>query len=347
VQLYETVSAQQAFLSSLSTKLELYNREKSQMRQRVGELTKESEDARRENAKLLETLTKEMEHSKSLQGDVDKSAAHVRALEGSLMEEKRLRMAVEKELNSSRAQTDALQSQLSGMEYEVRQCIDKLGQMSSLKAQMSGLNGFLEDLQEQNVMLREELDLERQKARTKAASPINQRQLSPTFGPILARDPIKPFFQSSPEKTQNPPFPGMMESSPTKKSFATQPSVHTTSKTQPNTSEPTWPMKIKNTGGFSQKKSPLKLRNGLTTEPPIWTMRGGPSSPVKKEQRSQVALEQQAMGSQNTQMFSWLEMGNPNEEHTEEAPTFLFEEAEKAKLTVAEFTEYIQNLEDS
>lgn len=342
VQLCETVSSQQAFLSALSTKLELYNRDKAQMRQRLGEYQRDAEDARRENAKLLETLTGEMAHSKGLQGDMDKSTAHVRLLEDSLVEEKRLRMAAEKERDASRAQADALQAQLSELEFEIRQCIHKLGLMSALKAQMAGLSGFLEDLQEQNAMLREELVLERQRARKNGSSPI-QRHSPSVIGPILATDPTKKaFFQASPEKAQKTPFPGM-ESPP--KSFATKAS----SLQQKTSNGPVWsPIKNQKSGSPKKSSSVLKSRNGLTTEPPIWTMRG-PSSPTKKEPRQVVAHEQQAMGSQNTQMFSWLEMGNPTEHMDEyqEAPTFLFEEAQKAKHIVAEFTQYIQSLEDS
>jgi chromosome segregation ATPase len=288
-QLYETLISHQTFLESISDKMAVF-----------GNLRNLKEDVREEKSKN-ELLTSELD---ILRTKFDQERHELKAMHGKIydLQEEYRRVTVELEVEKQEKislrneyeklikEHDVVKSQVDDMEYEVRTCRDKLSYVVDLKNQVQGLNKFIQDLQDENMILRNSAKqvnfIENQEMNDNDLSTVIDRPETPMQK--LYGDPEKQ-FSKSPQKS--PEF-------------------------------------------FSKGLNAKVVRNGHAGV-----------TPKRFEQTPKIPIIRMNTSRGVDAIHSWIEMEEPKLKS--EAPTFIIEEAEKAKITLAEFTNYIHDLEIS
>ena len=292
-QLYETLISHQAFLESFSDKMAVFGN--------LNTYKKELEEEKSKNAQLVSELEEQRSKNdeerleiKCLHSQIYDLQEKFRGVTLQLEAERQDKNALRKEYDQLIQKHDTLQSQMEDMEYDVRSCRDKLSYVSDLKNQLQDSNKFVQDLQEENIILRKKID-----KNSIIQTTQNQNQPVENQSSLRIQD-----FQESHNFYDDPEKPIPVSNSPQKLEFSSQ--------------------------GLNARV----VRDGpagVTPRKYIST----PKNPILRMNTSRA----------HDSIHSWIEM---EEAHiNSEAPTFLLEEAEKAKLTLAEFTNYIHDLEIS
>lgn len=200
---------------------------------------------------------------------------------------------IKKEYEKLIQEHDSLISQIDDMEYEVRSCRDKLSYVSDLKNQVQDLNKFIQELQDENLILRKTID--------KNSIMHHNNFIQDTN---IQDELVDETLQESPKIYGDPEKPFSTPNSPQKSEL------------------------------FTKGLNARVVRNGNAGVTPK-RFESTPKVPVLRMTTSRAV----------DSIHSWIKMEEPRLES--DAPTFLIDEAEKAKLTLAEFTNYIHDLEIS
>ena len=279
-----SLSQQQAFMHSLSAKLDQFETDRDQMQSLISQLRSKNDALESQSKSLLLQLGSETGIATEITRQLHTAQENLSSTQDQLHAEIDAKNTLILELQKQKSTQQALREQVLDMEYEVRQCVEKLGSLSALKERLSEQESLIEDLQSQNQDLRRQLEQGSNRARERRASLVKQSQQD-------FQDPVKETLMDPLDDDERRPR------SPIRRSFT--------------------------------RSHPISLQKDKQSFSP-----------------SKVPVPRMTVDATGDHLFAWYQMESvPPEFSNSEPPTFLFEEAEKAKLTVQEFTEYIQSLE--
>jgi predicted nucleic acid-binding Zn-ribbon protein len=243
---------------------------------------------------LLRKFDQERQEIKVLNGRIYDLQEEYRKATVELEVERQEKSSLRNEYTNLIKEHEVVKSQLDDMEYEVKTCRDKLSYVVDLKNQVQDLNRFIQDLQDENTILRQN---------------ANGRHVSFIEGPETNDNEISAVIdkpESSSPKLYGDPEKTIL-------------------------------------GSKSPQKSPDFFSKGLNAR----VVQNGHAGVKPKRFESTPKIPILRMNTSRTvdAIHSWIEMEEPKLKS--EAPTFLIDEAEKAKITLAEFTNYIHDLEIS
>ena len=234
---------------------------------------------------MLDYLKLETKKANQFKTELEKAHLDLQSLRHEYESEQNSKNSLIDELKHAHHDQQKLREQVMDLEYEVRQCVEKLGYLNMLKSELNESKEFINSLKSQNTELRMLLD--------KRAKPMEHSspRVSEMDANLFAKENKEPVKVSvSPDQRRS--------RSLLRRSFHS-----------PDSSQ-----------------SPIKS--------------SGHIDDVVGTKRRHLRM---TVDASHDKIIPWYEIASKTTDH-QETPTFLVEEAEKAKDTVAEFTEYIKQL---